>query len=206
MDMKDFINKLKQYDLNFIFTIVGLLVFGVIHMVGCIMSFSWLSMNYMLFCYVFIVIMFLVKYLFKNIKTSTEYLLLAILYIVLLIPLIVTLGETIKFKEPPNLIFDWVIYGYALFAFLKMGFAIKDLIKHKNTEKETFGWLGIVYAAFTMYMLENALITTFDTGSDDTMYMEMASLIAIAVLNLYLISKYFVLYVKEKNNNKSTHI
>ncbi len=199
MDMKDFINKLKQYDLNFIFTTVGLLVLGVIHMVGCIMSFSWLSMNYMLFCYVFIVIMFLVKYVLKKFKQSTEYLLLAIMYVVLLIPLIVSLGETIRFKEPPNLIFDWMIYGYALFAFLKMGFAIKDLIKHKNTEKETFGWLGIVYAAFTMYMLENALIATFDTGSDDMTHMEIASLIAIVVLNLYLIGKYFVLYVKEKN-------
>ena len=196
--MKELIAKLKQYDLGFIFTIFGLLIFGVIHMVSIIIDFSWLSLNYMMFCYIFIAIMLVVRYLINKDKMTITYLVVAISFIILLIPLTVTLVETIKSGGKPNFIFDWIIYGYALFAFLKMGFAIKDLVQKKKSNSEIFGWLNIIYSVFTMYMLEVALIATFGEGDISMLYMEIASLVAIMLLNVYLIVKYFVLYNKVK--------
>ena len=196
--MKELIAKLKQYDLGFIFTIFGLLIFGVIHMVSIIIEFSWLSLNYMMFCYIFIAIMLVVRYLINKDKMTITYLVVAISFIILLIPLTVTLVETIKSGGKPNFIFDWIIYGYALFAFLKMGFAIKDLVQKKKSNSEIFGWLNIIYSVFTMYMLEVALIATFGEGDISMLYMEIASLVAIMLLNVYLIVKYFVLYNKVK--------
>ena len=203
--MKEILNKFKQHDLGFIFTIIGLLAFGVIHMVSIIIDFSWLSLNYMMFCYLFVIIYAGVKYLIKNNRLKTLYLVVALAFIVLLIPQTVTLVETVKANEKPNFPFDWIIYGYALFAFVKMGFAIKDLVQKKNSDSETIGWLNIIYAAFTMYMLEVALIATFSESDVSMLYMEIASLIAIMILNIFLIVKYFVLYkqiARQNNGNK----
>ena len=167
-------------------------------MVSIIIEFSWLSLNYMMFCYIFIAIMLVVRYLINKDKMTITYLVVAISFIILLIPLTVTLVETIKSGGKPNFIFDWIIYGYALFAFLKMGFAIKDLVQKKKSNSEIFGWLNIIYSVFTMYMLEVALIATFGEGDISMLYMEIASLVAIMLLNVYLIVKYFVLYNKVK--------
>ena len=180
----------KKYELGFYASVAGSFIMGTIHLVSTIMSFSWLSFNYMLFCYLLMLARVFIWYLhYKN--KSTFYLSGAIWLTLVLIPLGVSLFKTITDKEVTAFIFDWIIYGYAFYAFFKLIMSIINLSKKEKRQKpelNVISWMSLISALFTMFMLEFTMLRTYIEGDIGSMQiLEFVIQITILAITLFAI-------------------
>ncbi len=201
--IKNIKNIWENYNLGFYCSILGSFAMGTIHLIVTVNNFTYLTLNYMMFCYLLVLIRIFIWLLRNKEKSKLMYLVTAISLILLLIPLGVSLTKTFTDRDKPIYIFDWLVYGYALFAFLKLGFAIKNLIKRKSTGMESNSWVSIVGASFTIFMLEFTLIKTFTNDATSMFPTIIATQIAIIVLTFFIIFFQFFKYFKYKKNNDS---
>ncbi len=170
------INKIKEiwqkYDLAFYGYVAGSFLMGTFHLIMICISFSWLVFNYMLFCYIMMLIRLIVWFVDKKIGAKNNYIIGAVSLTIILIPLTVSLVRTIMDKEYSPFFFEWFIYAYALFAFTKLISGIVKLVKaHSNGDSDiVLCWFTIVDALFTMFMLEFTMIRTFSDPSDGSIF------------------------------------
>lgn len=191
-----------KYELGFYTSLIGSLAMGTIHLISICMNFSWIVYNYMIFCYLMAVARVLVWLLAKKNKMKTIYLLSFIIMLIILIPLGISLVMTIKERDTPHYLFDWIAYAYALYAFIKMGFAIKNLIK-TNEEKKVLAYFGLINALFTMFMLQFALIKMFSEDNYYSMYiLMMVSQAVIISIALYVTVLFIVKFNKHRKQIK----
>ena len=178
--MKDKIIRVKEiwneYELGFYVSVAGSFAMGTIHLVTTIISFSWLTFNYMLFCYIMMLARVYIWFLKRKDKRKYIYLAGAIILLIVLIPLTVSLVKTIMDKDAPHYLFDWFIYAYALYAFYKLINGIIKLVKSKKTDdsfNNVISWLALVNALFTMFMLEATMIIIFAENAVSMQYLQL---------------------------------
>lgn len=201
----DIRNIWKKYNIGLYGAIFGSLIMGTFHLVLLIIDFSWLTFNYMLFCYMIMFIRVLIWYIAKK-NTKYLYLISAISVLFLLIPLCVSLVKTITDRDVPVYIFEWIIYGYATYGTYKMVSAIVRLVKSKkcsNDEKTILSWISLISALFTMFMMQFALSKTFGTVEDnDAMYVLLlvtqGAILLFSTFVIGLFIKKFILQIKNK--------
>lgn len=69
---------------------------------------------------------------------------------------------TILFRTRPVYIIEWIVYGYATYAFIKPGISINDIVKaYKDKIQITLALISFIPTLFTMFLLEFTLIRTF---------------------------------------------
>ena len=153
-------------------SVAGSLIMGTIHLTATIRNFSWLTFNYCLFCYLLALIRILLTWFEKTERKSRIYLAGALSHAVLLIPMTVAMVKTILEKDAPAYIFFWMIYLYATYGTVKFILAVRSRHKARKS-RDAYGgvisWLSLVSAAYTLQMMESALISTFDTENHYSM-------------------------------------
>ncbi len=178
-----------------------------IHLISVCIRFEWTTFNYCLFCY--LVALFLVwQWAIEKFSIKPNpFLAATISLLILIIPMMVSFILTIKFKEKPYYIFDWLVYAYALYGTLKMIFAIRKRVKWRKGESvrdNINSWISVISALYTLQMMEFRLIV-FVAGDEpvsQSMYvMQLATqglifLFASFVLALFIIK--FILSVQGK--------
>ena len=185
--------------MSFYASILGLLIMGTFHLVMTCISFSWLTFNYMLFCYLMMFARTSIWYLEKRNKQHFSYLIASIYLMLTLIPLGVSFYKTITERELVPYIFDWIIYGYAAYAFYKLITGIINLVKSRqsNVTKNILCWYNLVNAFFTMFMLEFTLIRTFSTEIEYALIVIEYSLQAyILCFTMFVIGVFIHRYIK----------
>lgn len=163
----------KKYELGLYGSVAGSFIMGTLHLMTMCISFSWLTLNYMLFCYLMMFARIAIGYLDKKKSQRSSYLVTAIFLAATLVPLSVSLARTIVDKEISPFVFDWFIYAYAAYAFVKLGVGIAHLFQSRNNaeSKNILCWFSLINALFTMFMLEFNLIKAFSHGTSESMRM-----------------------------------
>ena len=197
--MKDRIIELyRDHHIDFYAVTAGPFIMGTIHLVTTILHFSWLILNYCLFCYIFLLIRALLTYLDKAHRKDKLTLAGAVSLIVLMIPMTVAMVKTIREKDAPAYVFFWMIYLYATYGTVKFILAIRGRRRARISGDAFAGvmsWMSLVSAAYTLQMMEFALIATFDTGMSHSMLLMQyfthgAILIFTIFVIVHLLSKY----------------
>ena len=199
-------NTWKKYNLGFYFSIASSFIMGTFHLAVTCISFSWLTFNYMLFCYLMLSVRIVVWYLDRIKHQKNLYLTASIFLIALLIPLMVSLVRTIKDKEINAIIFDWIIYAYAIYAFAKLIVSLINLAKSKTNSdsKNILCWFSLINALFTMFMLEFNMIRIFGKVSPSMQMIEYFFQGFILLLVLFVISLFlFRFFVRRKQNHSN---
>ena len=200
--IKYFFNK---YELSFYLSMIGFFIMGTIHMVLTILQFSWLSLNYTLFCHLMLLSRLIIRLLNKKKKTKNIFVISAALLASIIIPLSLTMVITIFNKATPVYLIEYFIYAYALYAFIKITFAIKNLIKYKNEndEERILGWFSLIAALFTLFMLEFSMIRIFsDTDASSLRILELFFQGVIIALVIGLIIYFVIKSCKIKREKK----
>lgn len=202
------ITKIRDYwqknNLGFYASVAGSFAMGTIHLISLIVEFSWLTFNYMLFCYMIMLIRVLIYYLAKK-NSNYLYLIGAVCVLLLLVPLGVSLVKTITDRDAPVYFFDWLIYGYATYGTYKMVLAIVRLAKVKkepNVEANLLSWISLISASFTLFMMQFLLSKTFGTvEEEDTMFtlllLTHGAILILTIFVIFLFAKRFYLRVME---------
>ena len=199
------IKKIKEFyykhELNFYLSILGFFLMGTAHVVLTILEFTWLSLNYALFCFLMLISRIIIWSLTKKNKISNIYAISAILLFLIIIPLAVTMVMTILKKNAPNYLYEYFIYAYALYAFIKISVSIKNLIKYKNEndEQRILAWFSLVASLFTLFMLEFSMIRIFTKTDASSLYileMFFQGIIIAIVITLII---YFIRENVKKN-------
>ena len=152
---------------------IGPIAMGTVNMIVTILHFSWLTFNYGLFSYVIAACKALLQRLDRRGARRGLYLAGAASFLVLLIPMTVAMVKTILEKGAPQYPFYWMIYLYALYGTVKFALAVRG--RHIARVRGSIcqgviAWLQLICAAYTVQMMEFALIATFDTGENNSMY------------------------------------
>ena len=200
--IKEFYHK---YELSFYLSILGFFLMGTAHVVLTILEFTWLSLNYALFCFLMFISRIIIWILTKKNKTSNLYIISAVLLFLIIIPLAVTMVMTILNKNAPNYLYEYFIYAYALYAFIKISVSIKNLIKYKkeNDEQKILAWFSLVAALFTLFMLEFSMIRTFAKTDASSLYiLEMFFQGIIIAIVIALIIYFIRENIKNNRTNK----
>ena len=199
--MKDrIIGLYRSNHIDFYAAIAGPFIMGTAHLVTTILHFSWLTLNYCLFCYVFLLIRVLLTYLDKTHREDKLTLAGAISLIVLMIPMTVAMVKTIREKDAPAYVFYWMIYLYATYGTMKFILSIRGRHRARISGDILPGvtsWLSLVSAAYTLQMMEFALIATFDTNESHSMLlMQYFTHGAILIFTVFVIVHLFSKYLK----------
>ena len=167
------------------------LFMGTVNLVATLVSFSWLTLNYCLYSYILVLVKVFLEWL--NQRTGRKELCFAgaLSLAVLLIPMTVAMVKTIREKAPPSYPFFWLIYLYATYGTVKFVLAIRarrQARKSGDACKGVTSWISLVTAAYTIQMMEFALIATFDTEhSSDMILMQYLTHGAILLFTLFVI-------------------
>lgn len=182
---------------------------GTAHLVLTIIQFSWLALNYTLFCYIMFFARITIKMMSKKQKDKYLFLIGAMYLFFAIIPLTITMVETLLNNVTPVYLFEFFIYAYATYAFIKLTIAIKNMIKYKNGSEEVkiLSWLSIIAALFTVFMLEYSMIRTFSMNPNPILYtvelifQGLIILFTISIL-IYFIFKFFRGFKTSKKEHK----
>lgn len=201
MKIVDNIKSLYQNEVvSFILSIIGSFFMGTIHLIATISEFSWLSINYCLFCYALVAIIAVLTRLNQGEEKRRLYIVGAMCLMILMIPMTTAMVKTILERETPVYYFDWLIYVYATYGTVKIVWAIRSL--HKARKSKTVypivtSWVSLIDAAFTIQMMEFALISTFDTEKSQSMIiMQFLTHGAIIIFTLITIIHLFFEFKK----------
>ena len=201
------IDRIQKYyrdkHIDFYASIAGPLIMGTVHLVATIKQFSWLTFNYCLFFYIYMAIKIFMSHLDKTGEKNNLFLGGAISLVILIIPMTVAMIKTILEKDAPVYVFYWMIYLYATYGTVKFIMAIRArhrARKSGNVLASVMSWISLVAAAYTIQMMEFALIATFDTGGSRSMLiMQFLTHGAILIFTVFVIIYMFVRFVKSKS-------
>jgi len=202
--MKELFKKIKQLYLKddnaFYLSLIGPLAMGTIHLVFIIIKFDWILFNYSLFFYLMVLFKVWQWAIEKFRLKPNSYIAGIISMLIILAPMMASFVLTILYKDAPHYFVDWFIYAYALFATLKMVFAVKGLLKkNKSAKQYVLSYLGLIAALYTIQMMEFALIMTFSDESDKAMYlMQLFTQGAIFLFSLFVIVLFIYKLVTSK--------
>lgn len=205
------IDKIKSLYQNesvkFILSIIGSFFMGTLHLIASVIDFSWLTFDYCLFCYVLVAIFAILSRVNQGEKGNHLYLIGAICLIVLIVPMTVAMVKTILERETPVYLFDWLIYGYATYGTIKFVLAIRSLHilrKNKIIYPIVTSWISLIDAAFTIQMMEFALISTFETERSYAMVlMQYLTHGAIIIFTIF-VTIHFIIEFKQSSTNSTT--
>lgn len=206
--VKEIYKKIKSFyysgNNELYFSLIPPFVMGTIHLIFVLINFDWIVLNYSIFYYVLMLIRvwqwFIEKY---NLKPNV-YISGVISMVLLIIPMMASFVLTIRFKDAPHYIFDWIIYAYALYAVIKMIFAVKKRLKKDKTNREYIvSWFSIIGALYTIQMMEFALISTFSNQkNNEEMYiLELFTQGAIFIFSIFIIILFIKQYIRLKKVN-----
>ena len=199
------INKLRniysRYHINFYASIAGSLIMGTVNLVTTVMHFSWLTLNYCLFSYLLVLTRVLLTFLGRKPGRRALYLAGAISLMVLMFPMTAAMVQTITERGAPSYPFYWMIYVYAAYGTGKFVFAVRSrhrARKSGNAARGVLSWISLVSAAYTLQMMEFALIATFDPeGSGAMVMMQFFTHGAILVFTAFVIVHLFMKYLRQ---------
>ena len=160
--IKKFIEGWNKYNVGLYLSLLVLLAVGTINLVSTFMSFSWITLSYSLFCYLMMISRFIAFLLNKYNKGKYLYLLGSISLTLSLLPLIASLALIIMTNVEMNLPFNWIVYIYARYGFLKFLLSVINLVRTKYVEDDETNmtsYLSLVTSLFTLFMLETVLLT-----------------------------------------------
>lgn len=204
--MKKIINRIKNFyhqgDVAFYISLFGPLSMGTIHLIASIIHFDWIVLNYCVFSYLVALAKTWQWAIAKYHLKPNHYIAGFISILIILAPMMASFILTIRFKDAPHYIFDWLIYAYALYGTLKMIFAIKNLIKKDKSNKQyVLSFLGLIGALYTVQMMEFNLVMAFSDDLDNSMYlMQLFTQGAIFLFSLFVIGLFIYKHFQVKNN------
>ena len=191
--------------LNYWLSILGSLIIGTMSIINTLMSFSSFTLYYAIFAFSLAIIKLISMFL-KKVNMGNGILLYGSISLIFLsFPLVLSLIETILYKDKVEYIFFWIIYAYALYGTIKFVNAIIGLNKNKklkNNYLKINSYFAFIGALYTIQMMEFSLIATFGEG-EDLFILQMFTLGTIFAICILLSVKMFVEYVK---NKKMKHI
>jgi len=191
----------RKYKLGLYASVIGSFLMGTIHLVSTCIHFSWITFNYMLFCYLLMFSKLLIWILSHKKRVKEAYLFGTLTLVLMLVPLGVSLVKTMTEKDTPIYLFDWFIYAYALYASTKLTFSIINLVKKKYF---IVSWISFVGALFTLFMMEFALIKTFSKDNGVTLFpMMVLTQAVIIVINILILILFIVRFIKTKNKKEN---
>ena len=204
MKIKELIHQLKCFyhkgNNQFYFSLIGPFVMGTIHLIFTIIHFDWIVLNYCIFSYLMCLSRF-GQFLVYQDKLKISHLLLgAISLLIVIAPMMASFILTIRYKETPHYLFDWLIYAYALYGTIKMVFAIKTLTKkEKDDHQYVLSFFGLTSALYTIQMMEFHLIKFASSGEDESMYlMQLFSQGAIFLFTSFVIGLFIYKHIKQR--------
>ena len=200
----------REKNISFYLSIAGSLFMGTVHLISTVKQFSWLTFNYCLFSYILVLIKVLLVYLDRSNNKRRLYLAGALALCVLVVPMTVAMVKTIIEKDALVYFFYWMIYLYATYGTVKFVLAVRSRHKaHKSGDAcgGVLSWISLVTAAYTIQMMEFALIATFDKDRSDSMTMMQffthgAVIIFTVFVIVYLLVKATTNPVKRMPQNK----
>lgn len=179
-------------------SIAGPLFMGTVHLISTLKRFSWLTFNYCLFSYLLVLIKVLLAYYDRDDNKRRLYLAGALSLCFLVVPMTVAMVKTILEKDAPVFFFYWMIYLYAMYGTVKFVLAVRSRHKARKSGSVYQGilsWLSLVTAAYTIQMMEFALIATFDKDRSNAMIMmQFFTHGVIIILTVFVIVLLFVKY------------
>ena len=200
-----FIDRIKSIynhgDVAFYFSLLGPLLMGTLHLIVTILHFNWIFLNYCIFSYT--VVLFKVwQWAIEKYRIKPNCYIAGVISLVFIIaPMMASIVMTIRYKDAPHYVFDWLVYAYATYATIKIVFAIRSMFKkNKNDRQYILSYLGMITSLYTVQMMEFALIMTFSSGrSDNSMYlMQLFTQGAIFLFALFVIFLFIRKYVNSK--------
>lgn len=198
----------REKNISFYTSIAGPLFMGTVHLISTLMQFSWLTFNYCLFSYLLMLIKVLLAYLDRNDNKHRLYLAGALSLCVLAVPMTIAMVKTIMEKDAPVYFFYWMIYLYATYGTVKFVLAVRSRHKARKSGDVCGGilsWISLVAAAYTIQMMEFALIATFDKERSDAMtMMQFFTHGAVIIFTSFVIVYLFIIFVKAKREHNIT--
>lgn len=209
--MKKTAKKIKNiYDeknISLYTSLIGSVVMGTVHLVTLRAHFSALTLSCCLFFYLLALIRLGAVCLDRGKNKRILYLAGATSLCVLIIPMTEAIVRTIAERHAPKYIFSWMIYVYAVYGTLKFVFAVRSrhaARKSGDVCRGVLSWVSLVAAAYTLQMMEFALIETFDADHSDAMvYMQYFTHGAIIAFTVFVIV-YLILRYKRSENDADT--
>lgn len=196
----------REKNISFYASIAGPLIMGTVHLISTLKQFSWLTFNYCLFSYLLVFIKVLLSFLDRGDNKKRLYLAGALSLCVLAVPMTVAMVKTIMEKDAPVYFFYWMIYLYATYGTIKFILAVRSrhtARKNGNVCQGVLSWISLVTAAYTIQMMEFALIATFDKDRSNAMtMMQFFTHGAVIIFTLFVIVYLLVKFIKlkEKSN------
>ncbi len=201
----------RRWNITLLIALLGPFVMGTIHLVSFLINFDWIVVTYCAFFYLSFIMRF-VQYLIERFRLKVNpYIVGTVSILVLLIPMMAAFLLTIYQKDAPHYMYQWFIYVYAAYGFIKIIMAIRKLAKGGQTKLESvLNWYRVIGAAYTIQMMEFALISTFSSpssgGIDHKMLtLELATQGIIFLFSLFVMGYFifrFVQGVLEKRKAK----
>lgn len=200
--------KEKYYSnhIDFYVSLVGSIIMGIIHVISLLIHFDSIVLCYAIFCFLMALIKIWETSIEKHKIKPNEYVAGVISMLLLITPMMFSFVMTILYKEAPHYIFSWLIYAYALYATIKMVFAIRKIIQKDKTNKEyVLSLFSLIGALYTIQLMEFALIVTFSVdGVKMSMFMmQLFTQGAIFLVSIAVIILFIIKAIKHKNKTIS---
>ena len=193
----------REKNISFYVSTAGPLFMGTVHLISTVKQFSWLTFNYCLFSYILVLIKALLAYLDRSDNKQRLYLAGALSLCVLAVPMTVSMVKTIMEKDAPVYFFYWMIYLYATYGTVKFILSVRSRHKARKSgdvHQGVLSWLSLVTAAYTIQMMEFALIATFDKERSYSMLlMQYFTHGAVIIFTLFVIAHLLVKFIKGNN-------
>ena len=214
MKLKEKYNKIKQFiidnDISLYFSIAATLAMVIIHLVNVILHYS----NFLLFYVFFYFFLLLTKvwlYFDNKRENSNPFLIGTIMSFIILIPLLNSLIFTIKDRDKPVYFFDFMIYGYAFYAFFKLIVSIVNYHNSKsnnNVNKRVYSYFSLLSAFLTLNLMQFALIMTFSENNNhgQLLSIEITTQILAVLFNIYVFMFCLINEIKYIKNKKNENI
>lgn len=199
MDINELKVKYKEKHLDFWMSILPTFLMGTFHLISSIIIFSWITICYMVFCYLMVIIKTILFLMNRNINNL--YIISSVFLFILLIPLASSMVMTILFKHPMGFGVKWIPIGYATYGTIKLTLSIINLSKNKCKDEYTkiISWFSLIGALFTLEMFQFELIRIGGGQVDESMHLlELFSQGAIIIFAIIVIALFIYRGIKEK--------
>lgn len=205
MDIKEtaktFILLAKRYHLVSIASCVAASLLGVANFALFLIYWDWLHLSSASFYALFVIGNMIFRFT-KMGKKANPLVFGATMVGICLIPMAFSLRLKMEVDGTSNLIFDWMLYAYALYAFIRFGHSIYSLCKRKShDERDVVGaYIRMFSAIYTMVLLTDSLLCFTESKGSDSMRTLYIVIQAVAIVLGILLVIYFLslLYLKRK--------
>ena len=193
-------NIINRYRLKEVVSSLTPLALSIINFISLFIDFDYGQLYIAIFFLLYSITLFLFNFTSLVNKFINPYILGLIMLISFALPMIASLGYMLFRKAGYKLLFDWLSYGYVLYAFIKLGLSIYKLNKHKkinNPKDMTLGLLGLISSLFTLSVLENYLLELTSSKNDYSMFVvsvltQFSVFICAIIIIFILLYKYLI--------------